>query len=163
MAFESLSEKYEVVVQDFPSEWIPLTYLYDPDLPLFPLLYFHCLDPARNPSHRPGERDRVFGFVQRINVVGTELRATVALNKNLDNPAHARFREVVEAAVRNRLGLGNPVKLDDLRGAFHSDLAGANQLIKEVWYTVVDRSFGKSLPFGQMWDPVMGLARYIAR
>jgi hypothetical protein len=41
-------------------------------------------------------------------------------------------------------------------------LAKTNPLIKELWYQIVDRSFGKLLPFGQMWDPVLGLVRFIA-
>jgi len=41
--FESISYKYEVKIEGFPSEWISLIYLYDPDLPLFPTQYIHAL------------------------------------------------------------------------------------------------------------------------
>src|SRR5207253_1944132 len=36
MPFESLSARGEIEIPDFPSEWLPLTSLYDPDLPLLP-------------------------------------------------------------------------------------------------------------------------------
>src|SRR4051794_38263558 len=103
MAFESLSERYEFLVADFPADWLPLVYLYDPDLPLYPLLYFHSLDPSLDPSMRAGERDRVFGFIHHINLEGPHLRISVALNKNLNDPANEQYVPEVERECRARL------------------------------------------------------------
>ncbi len=69
---------------------------------------------------------------------------------------------MAEVAVRNRLGLGNPVRLTDLESCLQFKLLQANDLVRELWYTVIDSSFGKALPFGQIWDPVLGLARFVA-
>ena len=55
MPFETLSETYEFIIPDFPDQWLPLTYLYDPDLPLFPVQYFHILDPDLPSDQRPGD------------------------------------------------------------------------------------------------------------
>jgi hypothetical protein len=162
MPFESLSIRHEIVIEDFPSEWLPLLYLYDPDLPLYPLLYFHALDPQLGAGMRPGERDRVFGFIHHVNLEGNTLRVTVAVNKDLANPANSHFGPVVEHQCRARLGLLDKITYPDLHNSLKGKLAGANALIKELWYQIVDRSFGKSLPFGQMWDPVLGLVRFIA-
>ena len=59
-------------------------------------------------------------------------------------------------------GMSDKVTLPELSGALTGKLSGANALITELWYQIVDRSFGKSLPFGPLWDPVVGLARFIA-
>ena len=74
MPFEALSEKHEFLIPDFPEEWLPLVYLYDPDLPLFPIYYFHVLDPELAPGHRPSERDRAFGYVHHVNLEPSGLR-----------------------------------------------------------------------------------------
>ena len=66
MSFESLSETYSITIDGFPQEWMPLTYLYDPDLPLFPIQYFHLLDPELPSGQRPNERERLFGFMAKI-------------------------------------------------------------------------------------------------
>ena len=102
MAFESLSERHEFAISDFPPEWMPLIYLYDPDLPLYPLLYFHALDPDLPTNVRPGERDRVFGFIHHINLEATTLRVSVALNKDLSTPANSKFIPVVDQECRKQ-------------------------------------------------------------
>jgi hypothetical protein len=162
MSFESLSERFEFQISDFPEQWLPLTHLYDPDLPLFPLQYFHVLDPAIPAGVRPGERDRAYGFIHHVNLVGTTLSVTVALNKNLHAEQNAHLRAVVEAEVRQRLGLGDPISFTQLDGQLSGPLAAANALVEELWHQIIDRQFGKALPFGRLYDGVMGLVRFIA-
>lgn len=162
MAFESLSEQYQFTIKDFPAEWLPLTYLYDPDLPLFPIQYFHVLDPRLPSGRRPGDRDRLFGFIHHVNLDGTDLLVSVILNKDLAATQFSHYRPVLEAEVRARLGLENPVTFNDISNALSGILAPANTLITELWYQVIEGSFGKKLPFGRVWDPVMGLVRFVA-
>lgn len=162
MSFESLSQEYEVVLPDFPREWVPLTYLYDPDLPLFPLLYFHLIDPLLGKEDRPGHKDRVYGFVRHISVTENGLIASLVLNKDLNSRQGQRYRVLVENEVRQRLGMGNPVRLADIRSALIGPLEAANKVLAEIWYQIVETSFGKSLPFGRMWDGIFGLPRFIA-
>ena len=161
MAFESLSETYEIAIENFPSEWLPLTYLYDPDLPLFPIQYFHILDPKLAKGHRPGERDRLFGFIHHINLHESDLSVTVIINKDVNLAGNAQYIEPLKQG-ESRLGLGDPVTLSDIRSPFSASLANSNKIVEELWYKVIDGSFGKSLPFGKMWDPVYGLVRFIA-
>lgn len=162
VAFESLSETYEFKIEGFPSEWLPLTYLYDPDLPLFPIQYFHILDPGLSSSRRPGERDRLFGFIHHINLYETDLVVNVVINKNISLKQNKHYQSALEDVVRCRLGLGNPVTLSDIRNTLVSSLKDSNQVVEELWYKVIEGSFGKALPFGNMWDAVFGLVRFVA-
>lgn len=160
--FESLSERYEFDIQDFPSEWLPLTHLYDPDLPLFPLQYFHLLDPDLAVPNRPRHTDRVFGYIHHLNLTQDGLTVSLVLNKDLKLPANLKYKGLVEEEVRARLGLGDRIRLSDIAGKLKGELSDSNSVLTELWYQVVDGSFGKALPFGRMWDGVFGLARFIA-
>ena len=162
MLFESLSARTEIAIPDFPPEWLPLTYLYDPDLPLFPILYFHALDPALGPGQRPTFKDRVYGFIQYLNLTPTGASVGVVLNKDLSRPENERYCAVVEQLVRERLGLNERITLPDLQNCLSGPLAPANGLIQELWHQIVAPAFGNSLPFGKCWDGVLGLIRFIA-
>lgn len=164
MAFDALAYFHHFELSDFPQEWLPLTYLYDPDLPLFPLLYFHELDPNIEPPQRAGERERIFGFVHNIafNLSTGVLRVTLAVSKDLAQPINGRYVPVAEMAARSRLGLDNPVIETQIQGALTGALSGANNVLSELWQKIVVSSFGGKLPFGKCWDPVFGLARFIA-
>lgn len=162
MPFESLSARSEIAIPDFPSEWLPLTYLYDPDLPLFPILYFHALDPSLTPNQRPTFKDRVFGFVQYLNLTPAGAVAGVILNKDLSLPENDKYKAVVEALVRERLGVNERITLPDLHNGLSGPLASANTLIDELWHQIVAPVFGNALPFGKSWDGVLGLVRFIA-
>jgi len=162
MSFETLSERYEFDIPDFPQEWLPLTYLYDPDLPLFPVMYFHELSPDLPKGQRPGARDRVFGYIHHINLNDDKLTICLATNKRLNESKNHKFKKVAEDAAKERLGLQSPVVISDIDKALTGQLTKANNVLKELWYQVIDGSFGDSLPFGKLWDPVLGLARFLA-
>lgn len=162
MAFESLSHQFELGLDNFPLEWFPLTHLYDPDLPLFPLIYIHALDPDIPPGVRPSAHQRIFGFLQYMGVHNGRLNASLVLNKNLSDPRNARFVPVVKEQLESRLGLGSPITASHIRNALAGSLADANDVMLELWHGIVDPAFGGSLPFGRMWDEVLGLIRYIA-
>lgn len=164
MAFEGLAFFHDFEVSDFPQEWLPLTSLYDPDIPLFPIVYLHELDPALPVQQRPGERDRIFGFIHHISyssATGT-LTISCAINKDLSSELNSRFIQVVEKTARSRLGLDDPVTVADVGGALTGNLVEANPLLMELWQKIVVSSFGGKLPYGRCWDPVFGLARFIA-
>ena len=163
MAFESLSHRHVFPVSDFPPRWLPLYSLYDPDLPLFPVTYFHSLTKT-GPEGRPSYQDRVFGYIERMNLeddgAHPVLNVHVACNKNLaSDPALAGM---VEQRLRGMLGLANPVTIADVRQAFSGQMAPANGFLVELWERVVGSSYGGMLPFGPIWDPVFGLARWVA-
>lgn len=162
MPFESLSARAEIAIPDFPSEWLPLTYLYDPDLPLFPILYFHALDPELAPKQRPTFKDRVYGFIQYLNLTPHGASVGVVLNKDLSQPENQEYRSVVEKLVRERLGLNERITLSDLQVGLSGPLAPANAVIHELWHQIVAPAFGNALPFGKCWDGVLGLVRFVA-
>ena len=166
MGLEPITHLYDYDVEGFPPEWLPLTHLYDPDLPLFPILYFHELDPVLDKGQRPTAKDRIFGFVYSVSLIRSSntVRVTLAINKDLSVCANKRFVDVAKKAANSRLGLDDPVTQSDMNGAFslEGELGSANLIIDELWQQVVASSFGGKLPFGRCWDPVFGLARFIA-
>lgn len=161
MAFESLAYRYTFEIPDVPRRWLPLIHLYDPDLPLFPIYYFHVLP---NPdTRRPSDTARAYGYVERINLSAQDvLSATVVSNKDLASPANTTFRVAVENEVRERLGIGDPVTRNDIIAPFTGPLAGSNAVLLEIWHRVVTNAYGDMLPFGRLWDEVLGLARFVS-
>jgi hypothetical protein len=162
MPFESLSSRVELHIPDFPPEWLPLISLYDPDLPLFPVLYFHALDPALPSGQRPSLRDRVYGFIQYLNLTPNGAAVGVVLNKDLARPENARYEPLVKDLVRERLGLNQRITISDLKGSLGGALAPANNVVEELWHQIIASAFGNALPFGRCWDGVFGLVRFIA-
>lgn len=160
MSFEGLAFRHRFTIPDFPARWLPLTHLYDPDLPLFPICYFHVVIP--DPQGRPLESERAYGYVEAINVSDAGgIDAVLVCNKDLDQNANARFRVLVEAEVRERLGLADRVTRADVVGAFSGQRAQSNSVLGEMWDRVVGNAYGNCLPFGRLWDGVLGLARFV--
>ena len=163
MAFESLSARFDLELSSFPPHWVPLTHLYDPDLPLFPLLYFHVLDPSLPSGSRPSERDRIYGFIQHFRVLpGDKVVVTVVANKDLNDPTHKHYVKVVQSEVASRLGIETPVTEVDIAKPLLPPLQDASSVLLELWHSIVVPAFGGKLPFGRIWDPVLGLVRFIA-
>lgn len=161
MPFESLAYRYTLIFDDFPERWLPLIHLYDPDLPLFPIYYFHAL--RDNTYSRPSEADRVFGYVERLFLrENNNLEVTVITNKDLNRTVNEVYLEKVREEVRERLGLNDPVIQDDINHAFIGELADRNNILNEMWYRTVANSYGNKLPFGRLWDHVLGLTRWVA-
>jgi hypothetical protein len=163
MLFESLSFRHTFHFADIPHRWLPLISLYDPDLPLFAIYYFHVLRNNLAPGVRPLVTDRAFGHVEhlKLNDEGG-IDVGIVTNKDLSSAANRVFLEPVEEEIRERFGINNPVTLADVSGAFLAPLDSANALLSELWHRVIANAYGNLLPFGRMWDGVLGLARYAA-
>ncbi len=161
MAFESLSFRYNFNIEEFPSRWLPLIYLYDPDLPLFPIYYFHVL--TNRDIVRPSDTDRIFGYIERINLVNeSEINVTCVLNKDLSNPHNDLLIPLVRDEVMERLGIIVPVTINDINSTFDDNHQNLNRALFEVWHRVVTNAYGNKLPFGRLWDDVFGLVRFVA-
>jgi len=162
LPFESLAYRCNLVIPDFPMEWLPLIHLYDPDLPLFPVCYFHVLPEDFPEQGIPDCESRAYGFIEGLRPSDSGLIVSVLCNKDLDEPGNASFRRPVEAEIRGRLGISNPVSLNDLSSAFLSPLDGLNRCLVSLWNRMVPNWFGNFLPFGRFYDPVFGLVRLIS-
>ena len=163
MAFEALSYRHVLSISGFPQRWLPLVFLYDPDLPLFPICYFHVLPTNWVAGQRPGYSDRAFGYVESVTPTDIgDLLVKIVCNKDLGHPSAQPFLSSVTEAVRARLGLSDPVTLPDIVNAFTDPMSNANAVLVEIWHRVVSDAYGNSLPFGNLWDPVMGLTRFVA-
>src|SRR5687767_12093003 len=105
MPFESLSFRHTLHLDEVPHRWLPLISLYDPDLPLFPIYYFHVLRSDIGPGTRPLLTDRAFGHVEhvRLNDAGG-IDVGIVTNKDLSLPANRVFLEPVVDEIRERFG-----------------------------------------------------------
>lgn len=160
MPFEPLSFRHSFEISNFPARWLPLLHLYDPDLPLYPIYYFHKTEEN---NRRPSEEQRVYGYIEKVNlkeIGGATI--TVITNKNLERPANVNYKRLVLNEVNERLGLINPVTIDDIRNTFTGPLVYANGVLTELWHKVVGTAYGNKLPFGKLWDEVFGLTRFVS-
>jgi len=162
MGFESLSFRYDITLDDFTERWLPLIHLYDPDLPLFPIYYFHVLPDDLDEGYRPTDIDRAFGYVEKINLYENKLIVSIVTNKDLDWASNQRFIGPVINEIRERFGINNPVASNDINNVFSGDLARSNNILVEMWQRVVANAYGNLLPFGRLWDEVFGLVRFVA-
>lgn len=163
MAFESLSFRYKIELSDFPERWLPLIHLYDADLPLFPIYYFHVISNLLEKNQRPSSTDRVFGYVEKINSKGSGIvDVFIISNKDLNRNENIHYLALVENEVKERLGINNPVTQSDITNALEEPLSYANPVLNELWSRVVSDTYNNKLPFGRLWDEVLGLTRFVA-
>jgi len=163
MPFESLAYRFNFTVEDLPSRWLPLIHLYDPDLPLFPIFYFHAISQDFINGNRPSETQRIYGYVEKINFLGGDMAdISIVSNKNLELELNANYRGLAISEVRERIGLNNPVTRADVANGFREPFIYANNVLTELWERVISRAYGNRLPFGKLWDEVFGLARFVA-
>lgn len=166
MPFEALANTFSLDFSDVPPEWSPLFFPFDPDLPLFPLLYFHVLANDLD-GQRPRFQDRAYGYIRsvRVDIGSRSLAAEIICNKDLNAPANAaRFLEQVRLEVGHRLGVIDRVTIEDVLESFpeQSRFHSLVPVLREMWHHVADTGYGGRLPFGRLWDRVVGLARYFA-
>ncbi|HHW31028.1 MAG TPA: hypothetical protein GXX20_05035 [Clostridiaceae bacterium] len=163
MAFESLSYRYTYNISNFPQRWLPLIHLYDPDLPLFPIYYFHVLPEGLTQGVRPTDTQRAFGYVEKVNLNDDgSIDATIVTNKDLTNPINRNFINPVQRVIKERFGIQNPVLPVDIQNAFTAPFTNANNVLFEIWQRVVSNAYGDILPFGRLWDEVLGLVRFVS-
>ena len=162
MSFESLSYRYVHTIQNFPEGWFPFIHLYDADLPLFPLHYFHVLPPNFPPEEIPAEGDRIFGYIERVHLTDSGLEVSVVCNKDLTDPCNSAFLSPTASEIEERLGISNPVVPQDVSSAFRPPHDRANAVLVEIWHRVVSDVLGDSLPFGRFFDRIFGLVRLVA-
>ncbi len=161
MPFDSLAHRFRIDLPDLPSRWLPLIQLYDADLPLFPICYFHTHPTDMPVGNRPTQAQRAFGYVERLNIAdNNDASAVVVTNKNLSG-ADANYHDAVVAVVRERFGLNDAVIPGDVTACFQAPFVPANAVLAEIWERVVP-SYGGKLPFGKTWDEVLGLCRFVA-
>lgn len=163
MSFESLSYRFSFKIPEVPTRWLPLIHLYDPDLPLFPIYYFHVIRPGLEKGARPLVHDRAYGYVERISVgPKAGLEVVVVTNKDLDDPSNVEFVQPVVREIRERFGINDVVTLGDIQNAFSVPHTKTNAVLGEMWHRVVANAYGNMLPFGRLWDEVIGLVRFVA-
>ncbi len=163
MPFESLSFRHTFQLTNFPERWLPLIHLYDADLPLFPIYYFHAISNQLPAGQRPNFTDRVYGYVEKLNSLGGRVvEIHLVTNKDLSLVTNNHYRLIAESEIKERLGINNPVTIADVSNAFQAPLDYANPVLSELWNRVVSDTYDNMLPFGRLWDEVLGLTRFVA-
>jgi len=162
MSLENLDYTFTLQFRNYPIEWLPFLYLYDADIPLFPLQYFHAVREDLPQGHHYGATERVFGYVERTHFTGAELEVTVVCNKDLANPHNSVYLRLANIEVAERLGISNPVTRVDLNSPFQPENNPANLVLPQIWQRVVANILGDKLPFGRFYDSILGLGRCVA-
>jgi hypothetical protein len=90
------------------------------------------------------------------------LEVIIVCNKNLADRSNSAYLRLVKSEVAERLGISNPVTLNDVSGAFQPVTNPANLVLQQIWQRVVANVVGNSLPFGRFFDPIFGLGRCLA-
>jgi hypothetical protein len=163
MPFESLSFRHTFQIPNFPERWLPLIHLYDADLPLFPIYYFHATSRQLPQGQRPNLTDRIYGYVEKINSLGGQIAEIHCItNKDLTLPGNNYYSQIAEIEIKERLGINNPVTIADVSNALQAPLNYANPVLTELWNRVVSDTYDNMLPFGRLWDEVLGLTRFVA-
>jgi hypothetical protein len=152
---EPLSHTYTFLIRNFPRRWLPLIHLYDPDLPLFPIYYFHVIPDLTSES-------RIYGFVDQIRPVSSGLEVSVICNKDPEGSTNSHHWKIVELEICERLGISNPVNFNDVSAAFRTPLNHVNVFLSELWKRIVPEPLGGLLPFGRFYDAVFGLVRMVS-
>lgn len=162
MPFENLQYRFKFSFTDLPERWIPLINLYDPDLPLFPIYYFHAI-PELPITQIPSETERVYGYIEKLIAINnTTTEVTLITNKNLNDPTNSNYKTIALNEIRERFGVNNPVVRSDISNVFSRPLNYANNIMDQLWSKVVTNAYGDKLPFGRLWDEVFGLSRFVA-
>ena len=79
-------------------------YLYDADIPLFPLQYFHAISDNLAEGVIPNANDRVFGYIERAHYNNDSLEATIACNKDLADPINLQYLRLANNELQNGWG-----------------------------------------------------------
>jgi hypothetical protein len=107
--------------------------------------------------------DRAYGYVERIRICDSGgIDAEIITNKNLELRENRAFVKPVEDEIKERFGINDPVRLGSTTYAFRPPNEQANLVLGKIWQRVVARAYGDLLPFGRLWDEVLGLARFVA-
>ena len=162
--FNSLSYRYRFDLS-IPDRWLPLIHLYDPDLPLFPIYYFHVLKNEYNSENRTADSDRGYGYVEKINSLeNNTIQVNIITNHDLNSIANSSLKLKIENEVKERFGINNAVTQSDIKNTFNYNFYGPlpNRTINEIWERVVKNHYGDKLPFGKLWDEVLGFTRFVA-
>jgi hypothetical protein len=162
MPFEDLAYRHTIPISGYPVEWLPLLNLYNPDVPLFPLQYFHVVPDSIPQGQLPSPTDRVFGYIERTQFTGSGLEVVIITNKDLSNTSNSSLVGTVTSEISERLGISDPVTPADIVAPFQPATNPANPVLTQIWQRVVAPALGNRLPFGRSFDHIFGLGRCVA-
>jgi hypothetical protein len=145
--------RYESTIQikDVPPEWVSLFQLFDPYLPVFPLIYLHFIEDGK----------RFYGFpinFSTINAVGS-LDLHFNVQSNMPIGQNAALRKKVVSELEDRIGLRNKITFKTITSTCNGN-PQLEQIVEQLWRSA-SKVYGKYLPF-VILDKVYSIVRFIA-
>ncbi len=112
-------------------------------------------------GHCPAHRDRAFGVhtVCPDRLEHSHPDCADRLQQACGRRATSGAFLDVRSEVAHRIGLSDRVLEADINGLFPADSPYANRVpvLREMWHHVVDRGYGRALPFGRLWIECLDL------
>lgn len=151
---EPLTYESEIIIDNVPIQWLPLIQLFDPNLQQYPKVHVHAIY----------KNDRIYGFPVHINLVDEKdglCRINVIFLSNKDLTKNDELKAFVKDELENRFGIKDKVDLGDIIDACNGD-RGYERFFTKLWNEFVSKAYGKSLPFGRLYEGMDSILRFTA-
>lgn len=143
-------EIIKIRVDKIPLQWIPKIELYYPDLPQFPIMYIHT-------RLNSGERLFAFPVAVSFDIMKDYCNADFCVLCNRDDEAS---KAKIKSEIEERIGLSDKVTKE-----VALDCCNKNKeyetFIEDLW-KYVSMSYGESIPYGQFFEEVYSIARFVS-
>ena len=145
-----LKQKTEIIINGIPVQWIPKIELYYPDLPQFPIMYIHTLI----------NNNRLVACPVSVSydIIQDKCNAKFLVLTNLEPTSEVV--DQIKNEIENRIGFSNPINkqtvIDCCKG--QSEFI---DLFSDLWQ-YIEKSYGTSIPYGQFYDEMFSIPRFIA-
>ena len=140
----------KIRVDKIPLQWIPKIELYYPDLPQFPIMYIHT-------RLNSGERLFAFPVAVSFDIKKECCDADFCVLCNRDDE---ESRTKIQSEIEERIGLSDKVTKE-----VAIDCCNKNKeyeiFIDDLWQ-YVSMSYGDSIPYGQFFEEVYSIARFVS-
>lgn len=142
-------EIVDIVIDGIPVQWIPKIEVYYPDLPQFPIMYIH--------KYIGDNRLIAFPVTSSYDVNGDVCSATFRVLCNISNDT---AKSVIKAEIEERIGLSDKITKDVAISCCNGNKDYEN-FISDLW-SFSEKSYGKSIPYGQFYEEIYSIARFVA-
>lgn len=145
-----LNHKTEIIISGIPIQWIPKIELYYPDLPQFPIMYIHTFI----------NNNRLVACPVSVSyeIIQDKCKAKFLVLTNLEPTTEVVDK--IKDEIENRIGFTNPINkqtiIDCCKG--QSEFI---DLFSDLWQ-YIEKSYGSSIPYGQFYEEVFSITRFIA-
>lgn len=140
----------QIKISNIPLQWIPKIEIYYPDLPQFPIMYIHT---------QLGNGERLFAFPVSVSfdIKDDCCDAEFSVLCNRDDE---ESREKIQSEIKERIGLSDKVTKDVAIACCNGNKE-YETFIEDLWH-YVSMSYGDSIPYGQFFEEIYSIARFVS-